>query len=707
MPDNKRRDELLKYFQEDFRILRGKPMPLGVTSLKEGLNFAIFSSNATLAHLVIFLPGEDQPVIEFPMDSRYHRTGNVWHIMLSGIDREIEYGFRLKNERNINSRILRFDWGRVLLDPYAKAIVGGEVWGTRDLHLNPDSEKTPRRSKIIKDEFDWEFETASPKHLSDSIIYEMHVRSFTVHPSSGVKDPGTFTGLIDKIPYLKDLGITAVELMPITEFDEGECQQLDPVSGKSLLNIWGYSPIGFFAPNASYSTGKEPGCQVDECKKMIKAFHEAGIEVILDVVFNHTAEGNENGPTLSFRGIDNQTYYMIDPATGDYHNYSGCGNTLNCNHPVVRDLVLNCLRYWVMEMHVDGFRFDLASILGRGRDGEVLHNPPLLEHIAADPVLANTKLIAEAWDAAGLYQVGNFPNWGRWAEWNGKFRDDIRKFVKGDPGMVPALATRLAGSADLYQAGGRQPCHSINFITSHDGFTLEDLVSYNDKHNERNGEDNRDGMNDNYSWNCGFEGITDSQEIKNLRIRQKKNLAVLLLLSRGVPMIQAGDEMGRAQMGNNNAYCQDNELSWLDWTLLEKNAGFHRFFKELIRLRKRHAILRYRSFIPMQRNWGGMITWHGIKAYEPDWSKESRSLAMMIHGGDIDSDFFIIINASPDTMEFQIPEIIINSPWFRVVDTNLPSPDDICSLGKDVFLTPQYRYNVAGRSVVVLRTMRA
>ena len=434
----------------------------------------------------------------------------------------------------------------------------------------------------------------STSRLRDSIIYELHVRGFTRHPSSQVRCPGTFKGVTEKIPYLKRLGITAVELMPVTEFNENETTFVNPQTGERLKNFWGYSPLSFFAPKSGYSSDLE--APLNEFRDMVKALHRAGIEVILDIVYNHTAEGGADGPTTSFRGIDNTIYYLLDPWTRAYLNFSGCGNTCNCNHPIVRNLIMDALRWWVVDMHVDGFRFDLASILGRDANGQVLANPPVVEMIAEDPVLADTKIIAEAWDAAGLYQVGNFSPHHRWAEWNGRFRDDVRAFMCGHPGMVPALATRIAGSSDLYQRHGRRPCNSINFITSHDGFTLADLVSYNEKHNLSNGENNRDGDNHNLSWNSGVEGPTTDKKILALRSRRIRTMAVILLLSQGVPMLVAGDEFGRSQQGNNNAWCQDNAISWLDWSLAEKNREQVRFFRKLIQLRKSHPIFRRDDF---------------------------------------------------------------------------------------------------------------
>ena len=559
--------------------------------------------------------------------------------------------------------------------------------------------------------FDWGDDRPLKIPIRDTIIYETHIRGLTCHPSSQVKHPGTFQGLIEKIPYLKELGITAVELLPIQEFDEWEIMRKDPTSGKQLMNYWGYSTISFFAPKGRYSSSGAMGEQVREFKKMVRELHKAGIEVILDVVFNHTAEGDETGPTLCFRGLDNTIYYLLDDGGRSYRNYSGCGNTLNCNHPLVRGFILDCLLYWVVEMHVDGFRFDLASILGRDQDGRILENPPLIERIAENAVLRDTKIIAEAWDAAGAYQVGSFPG-TRWAEWNGRFRDDVRCFWRGDSGMVPQLATRLAGSSDLYKESGRSPFHSINFVTCHDGFTLHDLVSYNTKHNEANGEENRDGGNENISCNYGVEGETDDGEINTIRTRQIKNFLATLMLSQGVPMLLGGDEFRRTQRGNNNAYCQNNEISWYDWNLLQKYRETFRFTKEIIAFRKRHPSLRRARFFTGRDNaLNGIpdINWHGTALNKPDWSKKSRSLACLIDGSRLetdaeydDNDLYLIFNTSEKSLAFSLPKLPSGRKWWRAIDTSLPSPQDIVPDGKEVFIKPNSRYTAASRSTVVL-----
>ncbi len=682
----------------DFEINRGSPIPFGASVRRGGVNFSIFSKDATAVTLVLFYPGDRESLVEFPLDPRINRTGDVWHAFLQGLNPGIHYAFRMDRTPNENPLIYRFDETTTLLDPYARALSERAAWGV------PGTQRPPRACAVIDSRFDWGFDQPLNIPLADSVIYEMHVRGFTRHRSSGVEKPGTFAALIEKIPYLQSLGVTAVELLPIYEFEECGNFLTDPTTGARLYDFWGYNPISFFVPNAAYSSTPGDSGPVREFKSLVKQLHAAGIEVILDVVFNHTAEGDEKGPTHSFRGIDNPTYYMLNRTTGQYLNYSGCGNTLNCNHPVVRDLVAEALRYWVTEMHVDGFRFDLASILGRGQDGTVLANPPLLEHLAYDPVLAQTKLIAEAWDAAGLYQVGTFPAWGRWAEWNGKYRDDLRRYVRGDGDMVSALATRLVGSADLYMQNDREPWHSINFITCHDGFPLADMVAYNEKHNQANGEDGRDGSNENLSWNCGVEGPTDDPEILALRSRQVRNFATLLMVSHGVPMLLAGDEVGRTQGGNNNAYCQDSEVSWFDWTLAERNAGLLRFFRTLIRFRLDHPILRRGTFTSsgevQGRPW---VEWHGVGLHQPDWSAGSHSLGMHLHGrpDGKHEHVYLISNAHWEPHVFELP-VVPEWRWVRVVDTSYDSPDDIAEAGSELALANQRGYGVGPRSTVLL-----
>ncbi|MFZ0311750.1 MAG: glycogen debranching protein GlgX [Candidatus Korobacteraceae bacterium] len=678
-------------------ISRGVALPLGATVRRRGVNFAIFSKHATACTLVLFQAGAPDPYVEFALDPLANRTGQVWHVFVEGLDAGGQYGFRFDMQPNPNPQVYRYHPAHVLLDPYAHALSNGGTWGEYKPGARPY-----RNGLLVERAFDWGDDQPLNIPLVDSIIYEAHVRSFTQHSSSGVPNPGTFAGLVEKLPYLKKLGVTAVELLPVVEFEESDTDRVNPFTGESLVNLWGYQPTAFFAPNAAYSSKPEDGEQIQEFKQMVRTFHQAGIEVIIDMVFNHTAEGDEHGPTWSFRGIDNPTYYILDPISGKYVDYTGCGNTVNANNPVVRDFIVDCLRYWVMEMHVDGFRFDLASVLGRGQDGRVLKKPPLLESLAYDPVLANTKLIAEAWDAAGLYQVGTLPSWGRWAEWNGMFRDDVRKFVKGDAGMTSPLATRLLGSPDLYLTSAREPYHSINFVTCHDGFTLNDLVSYNEKHNLANGDNNTDGSNANYSWNCGAEGPSDDPAIRELRLRQQKNFAAILLVSHGVPMILAGDEISRTQQGNNNAYCQDNDISWVDWRMAETNAGLLRFFQLMIAFRKRCPLLR-RSDFQLDGAGGFHITWHGVKRMKPDWGHESRTVAMQLtqlHDGDARDDLHFIANAYSGDLEFELPQIG-NREWFRLVDTAQASPLDIAEDGQEFPLLSQESYLVKGRSVAM------
>ncbi len=691
-------EKLLRILGPDFAVRRGHPLPYGATARREGVNFSIFSKHATGVMLVVSLTGDNDSVLELPLDPLYNRTGDLWHVFLKGLDPGIEYGYRLERTPNPEPQVHRYDPSKVVIDPYGKGVAGLEGWGKGSRRFG----RLDRlRSRVVDEEFDWGIEHPLRTPLADSVIYELHVRGFTRHPSAGVAHPGTFRGLVDKIPYLKELGVTAVELMPVTEFEESDNEHRNPVTGERLRNFWGYQPVSFFAPKASYAAHDGPSVAVREFKEMVKAFHQAGIEVILDMVFNHSGEGDERGPTFCFRGLDNATYYLLDPKTQRYLNYSGCGNTLNCNHPVVRFMILTALRYWVTEMHVDGFRFDLASILGRGRDGEVLPNPPLLETIAADPVMADVKLIAEAWDAAGLYQVGSFPSWGRWAEWNGRFRDEVRRFVKGDPGMVPFLATRLVGSSDLYRGSGRAPWHSVNFVTCHDGFTLRDLVSYNEKHNLENGEKNADGHPENLSWNCGEEGETTNPEVRTLRRRQARNFLTLLFVSQGVPMILGGDELFRTQRGNNNAYCQDNETSWVDWSQLDREHDLFRFVSCLLRFRRAHPSLRRRTFFEDDPRGPG-VAWHGWKLGKIDFGSESRSLAMHLLARDGDDDIYLAANAHWEPHAFELPRLAPGKCWRRFVDTGREPPEDVAEPGAEPVLRAQRAYPVGPRSTVVL-----
>ncbi|MBW4481320.1 MAG: glycogen debranching protein GlgX [Tildeniella torsiva UHER 1998/13D] len=689
----------------DYKLRCGRPLPFGTTLVPGGVNFSIYSSYATDCTLVLFQKHQKEPVAEIPFPDEF-RIGDVWTMTVFNLDYEtVEYGYRMDGPLDIQAGHW-FNTDKILMDPYAKIIGGRDIWGEE-----PDwSDPYQHRSRLSFDDFDWESDRPLEVPPEDQIIYEMHVRGFTRHPSSEVKENhrGTFAGIRAKIPYLKELGVNAIELMPVFEFDEFENSRRHPETGDLLMNYWGYSTVGFFAPKAGYAATGKFGMQVDELKSLVKELHKNGIEVILDVVFNHTAEGNENGPYISYRGLDNKTYYMLTPE-GYYFNFSGCGNTLNCNNPVVRNLVLDCLRFWAAEYHIDGFRFDLASILGRDPWGAPLANPPLLEALAFDPILARCKLIAEAWDAGGLYQVGSFPAYGRWAEWNGKYRDGIRKFLKGDAGRVGDMAQRLQGSPDLYAWAGRGPATSINFITAHDGFTLADLVSYNDKHNAANGEYNNDGGNDNDSWNCGAEGWTDDPGINALRQRQMRNAIAILMLSQGVPMLLMGDELGRSQNGNNNTYCHDNELNWLDWNLVETNQDLFKFVSHCIHFRRAHPALRSRYHL-QNRDYVGSgyadITWHGTQAWNADWSEGSRALAFMLCGkhaksGTAEDDYlYVAINMHWQTQWFELPGLPTGMQWHSAINTGADL--DHFDLGKEPVLDPQQGLLVRDRSVVVL-----
>ncbi|MEY2697112.1 MAG: hypothetical protein RL333_1250, partial [Pseudomonadota bacterium] len=600
----------------------------------------------------------------------------------------------------------RFDASKILLDPYATALASpqrldfGKLCGLEP--VSPGSDSCPENPAIVKclvteSGFDWGDDRPLHHDWSDLVIYEAHVRGLTIHPSAGSSKAGTFLGLIDKISYLKSLGINAIELMPLQAFNPAEVTLRNPDNGQRLSNYWGYNTIAFFAPYEGYGSRSYPGCQVDEFKSMVKALHKAGIEVLLDVVFNHTAEGNETGPTLSFRGLDNTVYYILEEDRRYYKNYSGCGNTLNCSHPVVRNFILDCLRYWVVEMHVDGFRFDLASILGRDQNGSLVPNPPLLEQIAEDPILRDVKLIAEAWDAGGAYLVGRFPG-ERWSEWNGVFRDDIRRYWRGDSGMAGSFASRLCGSADIYEHSGKAPLHSINFVTCHDGFTLNDLVSYEVKHNQANGEDSRDGCNNNNSCNYGVEGVTDDPIIQEVRERQMKNLLGSLFMARGVPMLLGGDEFCRTQQGNNNAYCQDNEISWFNWTLADQRTDFVRFVRELIQLRRRFPVLSSARFYRPDE-----ILWFNAHGHSPIWDRDF-ALGCIIYSREDGQRLCFLANPCEDPSLFRIPEGPTGFRWLRLLDTSLPSPQDISKPEEAERVSAEGGVLVPGRSLILLLT---
>jgi glycogen operon protein len=683
-------------------ITPGGPYPLGATWTGTEHHFAIVSRAASALHLAVFCPGDDHALCVLRLDPQRHRTGDVWHVAIAGLPAEIEYGYWLAAACEPGGGV-ETPLPVLLLDPYARSVSGAETWGelpARSFYPYPWDRLRPRRARVVLDDFDWGDDRPLNRPLADAVIYEVHVRGFTQHPSSGVRHPGTFLGLVEKIPYLQELGITALELLPIAEFEEHDNPRHNPITGERLHNCWGYHPLAFFAPKAAYAA--RSGRQIHEFKTLVKALHEAGIEVILDVVFNHTGEGDAQCPTWSYRALDNDTYYLMDVATGAYRNDTGCGNTLNCNHPIVQDLIVDCLRYWVREFHVDGFRFDLASVLSRGLDGEALERPPVIERIAADPILAHTKLIAEPWDAAGLYQLGTFPRWGRWAEWNDQFRDDIRRFVKGDTGLINRLASRLTGSGDVYGTYANAASRSVNFVTCHDGFTLADWVTYTHKHNEANGEAGRDGMCENFSWNCGVEGPSCHPEVRAFRQRQMKNALVLLLLAQGVPMLLAGDEMGRTQHGNNNAYCQDNALSWVNWEALDCHRDYFRFVKLLVHFRQRHAVLRRRWHSPSVGGEVGTVAWHGIRRGQPDWSEPSRTLALHLVGGAEEIDLFLIVNAHWEGHGFELPPPSAHKQWHGFVDTLRPPPADIAAPGKEALLVDPRHYTTGPRSVVVL-----
>ncbi len=687
----------------------GVPLPLGAHVRGNGVNFAIFSRHATGVRLDLFdQPGQIEPVRTYILNPARNKTGDIWHIWLEGIRPGQLYGFRIAGPYNPGEGH-RFNTDKLLLDPYAVAIcmASGQDFSSAvgydpaspqlDLSMSQvDDAGSAPKSIIPYTDFDWRGDQPLCHPWESTVIYELHVRGFTIDPGSNVSAPGTYQGLIEKIPYLKDLGITAVELMPVQEFNEHELDHFNPQTGKRLTNYWGYDPVGFFAPKGSYASVCRDGAQVLEFRQMVRAFHEADIEVILDVVFNHTAEGNELGPTLSFRGIDNAIYYWLDEDRRYYRDFTGTGQTINAAHPVVRDLILDALRYWVMEMHVDGFRFDLASVLGRDRNGHILADAPLLERIAEDPILRDTKLIAEAWDASGAYQVGSFAD-RRWAEWNGRFRDDVRHFWRGDDGSMGRFASRIAGSSDIYRGSGKGPECSVNFVTCHDGFTLNDLVSYARKHNEANGENNRDGVTENLSCNYGQEGETDNPAIDDVRSRQIRNFLLTLAISRGVPMLLAGDEFRRTQRGNNNAYCQDNAISWIDWSLMHRNADIFRFARGVLALRRAFPVLRKESFYSPED-----LQWFAPDGRAPDWlDPTQKSLAFLVRC-DGNPCLFLMFNASTEAVSFLLPPAQDSTTWYLAVDTGRRSPDDIHPPGEEQTLGHAAQFDLRPRASAVL-----
>jgi glycogen operon protein len=655
------------------RIEPGLPHPLGATLRDGGVNFSIYSRSAEALELLLYDHVDDAEPSRSIVLNAGHRTYHYRHVFVPGLEAGQIYAWRAHGPFE-PARGLRFDADKVLLDPYGRAVAVPRAVSRAAARAPGRNDAHACKSVVADvDRYDWEGDRPLRRPFAQTVIYEMHVRGFTAHPSSGLDAArrGTYAGLVEKIPYLRQLGVTAVELLPVFQFDPEDAPP-------ELVNYWGYAPISFFAPHAGYAARREPLAVLDEFRDMVKALHRAGIEVILDVVFNHTAEGNEHGPTLSLRGLENGVYYMLDH-DGRYQNFSGCGNTLNANHAIVRRMILDSLHYWVQVMHVDGFRFDLASILARDEQGHPLANPPVLWDIESDPVLAGTKLIAEAWDAAGLYQVGHFVG-DSWKEWNGHFRDDVRAFVRGDHGTVKRLADRLVGSPDLYGGRPREPAQSINFVTSHDGFTLEDLVSYDRKHNEANGEDNRDGSDHNLSWNCGAEGPSDDPAVNALRTKQVKNLLAINFLSLGTPMLLMGDEVRRTQGGNNNAYCQDNAISWFDWSLVERHADLSRFVGGLIRLRGIRDSVREQTRLTLaQVIAGAQVQLHGVHLGQPDLGHESHSLAVTASslGGDLLMHF--ALNAWREPLDFALPPLPAGAAggWLRIVDTARAAPHDI------------------------------
>jgi isoamylase len=682
-----------------FETEPGSAHPPGITVRPDGVNFSLFSQAATEVILLLFESSTAvEPMQIVRLDPFRNKTFHFWHVLVRGCGPGIFYGFRVDGPFEPSAGH-RFNPNKVLIGAYSPGITK-HLWNRSDATGPQDNVATSMRCAIVDvDDYDWEGDRPLKRPINESIIYEVHVGGFTRSPSSGVAHPGTFSGMIEKIPYLQSLGITAVELLPVFEFDD-VTTSMNP-QGERIRNYWGYSPIGFFSPHSGYCTARDGVSHLNELRNLVKALHRAGIEVILDVVFNHTDEGDELGPTQSFRGIDNRTYYVLDrtnPAV--YKNFTGVGNTFNANHPLPQKLILDSLRFWADQVHVDGFRFDEGSILSRGEDGEPLEHPPVIWQIELDDTLAATKVIAEAWDAAGLYQVGHFPG-DRWAEWNGRYRDDVRRFVKGDAGILRDVAARIGGSPDIYEGRGQTPENSINFVTAHDGFTLNDLVSYNDKHNEANGEGNRDGIVENLSWNGGVEGPTDDPSIEWLRRRQIKNGLTILLLSRGVPMLLAGDEIRRTQRGNNNAYNQDNTTSWFDWTLTAVNAEMLRFARRMIAFRKAHPTLLQRRFYTGALNERGVpdIVWHGTTLNSPGFNDpDGRALAFTLAGFGGNADLHVMMNMFWEPLVFEVPQY---ARWRVAIDTFADSPRDIPD-ATDGTRVNEARVTVSPRSIVVL-----
>jgi glycogen operon protein len=684
----------------DEEVEIGLCAPLGAAVSPEGVNFSVFSKSATLIELILFDDvAAARPAKVIALDASLHRTYHYWHAFVRGLKPGQLYAYRAHGPF-APERGYRFDGEKVLLDPYGLAVAVPEAYQrTTARRARVDSAAVMKSVVANPDRYDWEGDKPLSRPFAGTVIYELHVRGFTRHPNSGVAPAkrGTYAGLIEKIPYLKELGVTAVELLPIFQFDPQDAPG-------GLVNYWGYQPVSLFAPHHAYSSRKDPMGVLDEFRDMVKALHRAGIEVILDVVFNHTTEGGADGPTLCYRGFANEIYYILQEDRSRYADYTGCGNTLNANHPIVRRLIQDSLRYWVTRMHVDGFRFDLASILSRDESGRPLPNPPILWDIESDPVLAGTKLIAEAWDAAGLYQVGSFVG-DSWLEWNDRFRTDMRRFWRGDNGTVPNLVARLLGSPDIYAHEEREPEKSVNFVTCHDGFTLNDLVSYDRKHNEDNGESNRDGAADNLSWNCGVEGPSDNPVIEGLRRSQCKNFLTATVLAAGTPMLLMGDEVRRTQRGNNNAYCQDDEISWFDWSLLDRHADIRRFVKLLLEGYQRRSVIVADINAKLSLNQvlrRASITWHGVALDQPDWSEDSHSIALTLRGTHADFLVHAMLNAYWEPLTFALPSVPDRvPPWRRWIDTALDAPNDICALETSSPVI-QSTYTVRPRSSVLL-----
>ena len=679
----------------NLEFLSGNPTPFGATLTNDGVNFAIFSRNATSVTLDIFEnEDDDEPIQSFTFDNKKNKIGDIWYGFVKGLQENSLYLYRVDGVF-IPTEGMRFNYNNYLLDPYAKAITNSSIFENEGLQIPPpnidgdlfysthtQAKKFPKCVVVNDNTFDWQGDQPLNYKMNNIIIYEAHVKGFTCQ-NKNLKYAGTYKGIVESIDYLKKLGITSLELLPVQEFDENENIRINPRTGEKLKNYWGYSTISFFAPKVRYAYNTFRSNPVNEFKEMVRELHKAGIEVILDIVFNHTAEGNGYGPTYSFKGLDNSIYYILEDNKRYYRNFSGCGNTLNCSHPVVQNFILDCLHYWVVQMHVDGFRFDLGSILGRDTNGNLLENAPTIERICEDPILHNTKIIAEAWDAGGAYQVGSFP--GRWAEWNDRFRDDVRIFWQGKHSNFQKFATRITGSSDIYSNSGRKPINSVNFITSHDGFTLYDLLSYNHKHNEENGENNCDGTDNNHSFNHGFEGKSQNKQIESIRLQKAKNLMLSLLLSLGTPMFVMGDEVLRTQNGNNNAYCQDNEISWFSWDFLQRERDFFDFICKLIDFRKKHPVFLRSDFLQgkISKSVTADIEWYNAEGTSLDWSKSTHFIAYLLNGIDAltlleqdSSDFYIMMNASQFDITATIPEPLHNKKWHKLIDTSLDSPED-------------------------------